>query len=299
MTWPWLDRSGHFSTFKAVAFALLFVPGLWIATMIPGDPRPWTLVNHETGLWIIRLLLISLAVTPLRQAWRWARLVTLRRMIGVATACYAGVHLVVYAGDLAFDLGKVASEILLRLYLTIGFVALLILLVLAITSTDGWVRRLGKRWQTLHRLVYLAMALGIAHFFLQSKLDIREPALMAGIFFWLMGYRAVLWARGSDSAKAPLTLLLLTLGAALLTVLGETAYVWINNGVDPLRVLGGNLRFKTGLRPGWWVLIGGLAITAVALFRQKQKAAERRRPAPLPVTPAPGSSPEAGMTQEN
>lgn len=275
MTWPWLDRGGRFSPFKAAAFALLFLPAFWIAAMVPGDPRPWTLVNHETGLWVVRLLLLSLAITPLRQVWRWSRLITLRRMIGVAAACYAGLHLFVYAGDLAFDLGKAASEILLRLYLTIGFAGLLILLLLAATSTDGWIRRLGKRWQRLHRAVYAAMLLGLVHFFLQAKLDIWEPTLMAGLFLWLMGYRAVLWTAGGERVRAWPALLALTLAAALLTAAGQAAYLWLNNGIDPWRVLNANLRFANGLSPAWWVLIAGLAVMLPRLRPARPGAAPR------------------------
>lgn len=267
MPWPWLDRSGRFSLFKAVALALLVLPGVWIALRLPGDPRPWTLANHETGLWVIRLLLLSLAITPLRQVWRWSRLITLRRMIGLAAACYAMAHLFVYAGDLAFDLGKVASEIAQRVYLAIGFAALLFLLLLAATSTDGWIRRLGKRWQKLHRLVYLAALLGLVHFLLQAKLDIAEPTLMAGLFLWLMGYRLLLWTGGSERAKALPCLLLLAVASALLTAAGQAAYLWLNNGIDPWRVLAANLRFANGLSPAWWVLIAGLAVMLPRLPR--------------------------------
>ncbi len=137
---PWRDRTGAFSPFKAVVFAALFLPALllaeaaWTATL---GPKPWQAATHDSGTWAIRLLLLSLAVTPARQILRQARIAELRRMIGVACFAYVMLHLVIYAGDLAFDWLKVASEILRRIYLTIGFVALLGLAALAATSTDG------------------------------------------------------------------------------------------------------------------------------------------------------------------
>src|SRR4029077_12626360 len=127
-------------------------------------------------------------------------------------------------GDQKFDLVKVASEIVLRIYLTIGFAALLGLVVLASTSTNGAVRRLGRRWQILHRLVYLIALLAVVHFWMQSKLEIWEPTIMAGIYISLMGYRLLacfLAVRG----RLPLVWVgALGIGAAAMTALGEAAY---------------------------------------------------------------------------
>ena len=183
--WPWLDRGGRFSPLKSIVFALLFAPGLWLAWRLAAGqlgPRPINEIILHTGLWTIRLLLISLAVTPLRQLLRWPQLVTVRRMIGVAAFAYGAAHLTAFATDKAFDLGVIATEIVTRFYLTIGALALAGLAALAATSTDRMVRRLGGRnWRRLHRLVYAIGILGAVHFFLQSKLDVAEPIVMAGL----------------------------------------------------------------------------------------------------------------------
>jgi len=173
--------------------ALLLLPALWLLWRTAQHdlgPRPLTELIHQTGLWAFRFLLLSLAVTPLRQMLRYGRLVLVRRMVGVASAVYAAAHLLLYFANHAFVLEKAIREIATSNYLLIGLAALFGLLVLAATSTDGMVRRLGgRRWQNLHRIVYLLAPLALWHFFLQSKADVGEPTLMAGLLLWLLGYR--------------------------------------------------------------------------------------------------------------
>src|SRR5262249_7425739 len=227
---PWFDRSGRLSPLKSVVFALLWAPGLWLAWRLAAGqlgPRPIHEVILHTGLWTIRLLLLSLAVTPLRQLLRWPQLVTVRRMIGVAAFAYGAAHLTAFAADQAFALGVVATEIVSRFYLTIGAVALTGLAVLAATSTDRMVRRLGGRnWRRLHRLVYGIGILGAVHFFLQSKLAVAEPIVMAGLLAWLLGYRLL-----PDAGGQPLRRLTQIAGLSLLigflTLGGELAYYWL------------------------------------------------------------------------
>jgi sulfoxide reductase heme-binding subunit YedZ len=157
-------------------------------------------------------------------------------------------------------------EIVLRFYLTIGATALAILLALAATSTDGMVRRLGgRRWQTLHRFVYAAATLATIHFFLQSKIDVSEPTLMAGFFLWLMGYRVISWYGGRSLATSRRSLALLGVGCGVLTILGEVAYFGLFTGVEASRVLQANLSLAAGPRPGWIVFATGLAIAAMAV----------------------------------
>src|SRR5262245_33712420 len=125
---PFVDYGGRWSPLKTAVFVALFVPGALTATdYLQGNlgPRPMTEVIHSLGLWALRFLFIALAITPLRHILAWPRLILVRRMIGVAAFAYAAVHLVAYAADQMFDLAKVASEIVLRIYLTIGFAALL------------------------------------------------------------------------------------------------------------------------------------------------------------------------------
>jgi sulfoxide reductase heme-binding subunit YedZ len=283
---PWRDRSGRISAVKLIVFALLFGPGAWLAlgyaTATLG-PRPFTEMIHETGLWAFRLLLISLAVTPLRQVSEWPRLIVVRRMIGVASAAYAGLHLAAYAMNEAFDLWRVASEIVLRFYLAIGFMALMCLGILAATSTDGMIRRLGGgAWRNLHRLAYGIGLLAVIHYLLQSKADVSEPTVMAGLYCWLMGYRLIDWLAG-DSDRAPLrTAGMLTLTVTAATAASEAMYFWLRMGVDPTRVLAANLSLAIGIRPAWFVLIFGAVVVLVGAWRILAKP----RPALPPATAA-------------
>ena len=275
--WPWLDRGGRFSPLKSIVFALLWAPGLWLAWRLAAGqlgPRPINEVIHQTGLWTIRLLLITLAVTPLRQLLRWPQLVTLRRMIGVAAFAYAAAHLTAFAADKAFDLGVVATEIVSRFYLTIGALALAGLAALAATSTDRMVRRLGGRnWRRLHRLVYAIGILAAVHFFLQSKLNVAEPIVMAGLLSWLLAYRLLPEARDQ-----PLRRLVQVAGLSLLvgvvTLGGEFAYYALAFHADPLRLLAATFSLKAGIRPGWIVLAIGAVVTALAATRIAQRPAK-------------------------
>jgi sulfoxide reductase heme-binding subunit YedZ len=285
---PWLDRAGRFSPLKTTVLAALLLPGAWVALaygMGALGPRPLNEVIHQTGLWAFRLLLISLAVSPARRVLEWPRLVLVRRMIGVAAFAYAASHLGAYAVDQAFDLGKVASEIALRFYLTIGFVALLGLSALAATSTDRMARRLGgRRWQMLHRLVYGIGVLAAVHYFLQTKAGLDEPLWMAGLFAWLMGYR--LLARLSRApGRLPIALLVALSAASAATVgLGEAGYYWVRMGVDPLRVLVTNLSLMLGVRPAMVVLLVGLAVSVAGALRVLPWRTLLRVPArPLPA----------------
>src|SRR5205823_8794986 len=178
-----------------------------------------------------------------------------------------------------FDLVKVASEIVSRIYLTIGFTAVLGLSALAATSTDGMVRRLGARnWQRLHRLVYLIALLAVVHYCMQSKLDLWEPTIMAGIYFWLMGYRLLAKYRGVRGRLPLIWLGGLGVMAAVATALGETAYFWIAFGVDPMRVIAANWSLVTGVRPAAIVLALALAVTAAGAVRGLIPLPAKRRP---------------------
>ena len=279
--YPWKDYSGRTSPLKLAVFAALFAPALWTAlSFFLGwlQPQPFTAAIQQIGLWTIRLIFIALAITPLRGVVQWPRLILVRRMIGVAAFAYAITHLSLYAADQKFDIAKVASEIALRIYLTIGFTAVLALATLAATSTDSMVRRLGRRWQTLHRLVYLIALLAVVHYWMQSKLEIWEPTIMAGIYLWLMGYRLLarfLAVRG----RLPLVWVgALAVMAAALTGLGEAAYFWAAYGAPPLRVIAANWSLDTGLRPAPIVLGLALAVTAAGALRGLVPLPAKRRP---------------------
>src|SRR5260221_2151156 len=197
---PGRDNSGRVSPLKLAVFIALFAPGLWTALgygLGLLGARPLNEAIHQVGLWGYRFLLISLAITPARRVLQWPRLLLVRRMIGVAAFAYIAIHLTLYSADQTFDLWKVGSEIVLRFYLAIGFTALLGLAVLAATSTDAMVRRLGGfRWSRLHETVYAIGILATLHYFMQSKLEVYEPTVMAGLFAWMMGHRLISRAYG-------------------------------------------------------------------------------------------------------
>lgn len=275
---PWTDRTGRFSTLKAVTFAGTLLPGLWIAWALATGaigPKPVTAAIHETGDWAVRFLLLSLLVTPLRRIADRPRLILVRRMLGLSALGYAVVHLLLYVVDQGWDLARVASEIVLRVYLLIGFVALVGLAILGATSTDGAIRRLGRTWNRLHRATYAIAVLAILHFFLQSKIDVSEATLMAGFFVGLMGWR-LMHAHGLP-LDAP-RLALAAVVFAVLTAAIEYAWFALATGVDPDRVLAANLQFSYSVRPAWWVLAAGLAAAVAALFSRRGQRTATGRP---------------------
>ena len=151
-------------------------------------------IEHRLGLWAIRFLMLALAITPLRQLTGWNVLVRFRRMLGLYAFAYASLHLSAYLGlDLRGYWTQIFEDIAKRPYITVGFIAWLLLVPLAITSTTGWIKRLGRNWARLHMLVYAVAALAVLHFWWLVKSDIREPALYAGIAALLLGWR--LWRR--------------------------------------------------------------------------------------------------------
>lgn len=269
--WPWTEPPGRFSPFKAVVFLSLFLPGLWaIYTYSMGmlGPRPLTEVIHQTGLWTIRFFFIALAITPVRQILQWPRLLLVRRMVGVAAFAYGLAHIFLYVLDEKFAFGTVVSEIVLRIYLTIGFTALVGLATLAATSTDGMVRRLGgRRWQNLHQLAYGIAVFAAVHFFMQSKADVWEATWMAGLFVWLMGYRLLAKTTGRGRRIPLWSVAVLSVVTGGLTALGEALYFWWKIGVAPGKILILNLSLATGVRPGWNVLIAGLLVAAMGALR--------------------------------
>jgi methionine sulfoxide reductase heme-binding subunit len=282
----WRDAAGRLSVLRIGGLVGLFVPvliALHDYLTVGFGARPLNDVIHRTGYWALLFLMIALAVTPLRRVTRFNGLVDVRRMIGIGAFAYAAAHISLFVADQMFDLWKVASEIAKRLYLTIGFVALLGLATLAATSTDAMVRRLGgKRWQRLHSIVYAIGLLALVHFFQQTKADVWLPTFVAGLFGWMIGYRLLL--RWRDTRDEPPTWMLLTLSVAIavFTFLAEAVGIGIAFNVSPLRILQMAFDFDFySIRPGWLVLGAGLIVTAVDFARARmprRRAAAGARP---------------------
>ncbi|EKU24567.1 protein-methionine-sulfoxide reductase heme-binding subunit MsrQ [Xanthomonas graminis] len=161
-------------------------------------------IEHRTGLWALRLLLLTLAITPLRQLSGQSVLLRFRRMLGLYAFFYACVHLGVYLGlDLRGYWAQIFEDIVKRPYITVGFIAWLLLIPLAITSTQGWMRRLKRNWGKLHKAIYAIGVLAVLHFWWLVKSDIREPLLYAAILALLLGWRGwwALSARRTTAAR--------------------------------------------------------------------------------------------------
>jgi len=148
-------------------------------------------ITHFTGAWALYLLLFTLAITPLRRLFGWSRLVRHRRMIGLFAFFYGVLHFLTYfVLDQFFDWAEIGKDIFKRPYITVGFSAFVLLVPLAVTSSDGMIRRLGgKRWKALHRLVYVSATLAVLHFLWLVKADVREPAIYGGILAALLCLR--------------------------------------------------------------------------------------------------------------
>ena len=156
--------------------------------------NPVAEIEHRLGQWALRFLLLTLAITPLRRLTGWNVLVRFRRMLGLYAFAYASLHFAAYLGlDLGGYWAQVFADIAKRPYITVGFLAWLLLVPLAVTSTAGWIRRLGRNWARLHKAVYAVAVLAVLHYWWLVKSDIREPALYAGILAVLLGAR--LWWR--------------------------------------------------------------------------------------------------------
>ena len=158
-----------------------------------------------SGMSTLIFLVLTLAVTPARRVSGWNELVKVRRRLGLSTFTYASLHLMIYIGlHQFFAVGYIIEDIVERPFITVGMGAWLLLLPLAITSTKGWIRRLGRRWQLLHRLSYVAAALGVIHYYWRVKADTRLPLVFAGVLAVLLLAR-LWWTRSRGRVRRPAT----------------------------------------------------------------------------------------------
>lgn len=167
--------------------------------------NPVEYVTHQTGIWSLRFLAITLAITPARKLLRIPELIRYRRMMGLYAFFYAWMHLMTYVVlDKQFDIAEMTRDILKRRFIMAGMTSLLLMLPLAITSTAGWIRRLGgKRWQLLHRLIYGSAVAGVIHYYWLVKSDVRSPLLYAAIVSILLLARLTPAASNSPGGTSP------------------------------------------------------------------------------------------------
>ena len=189
----------QFRFIKASVFLLALLPLLRLIALGFQDrlgANPIEFITRSTGEWTLYFLCITLAVTPLRRLSGWNWLVRLRRMLGLFVFFYVCLHFTTFIWfDHFFDLQAMWKDIVKRPFITVGFTAFVLLIPLALTSTNAMVRRLGRRWQTLHRLIYVVAVLGMLHFWWMraGKNNFAQPILMGSIVALLLGFRLIYW----------------------------------------------------------------------------------------------------------
>jgi len=190
---------------KVPVFLLGLVPVLllaWKAFQQDLGANPIEFITHATGDWTLRFLAITLAISPLRRLLGLPELIRFRRMLGLFAFFYGCLHFTTYLWlDKFFDFHEIAKDVWKRPFITAGFVGFVSMVPLALTSTAGWIRRLGgRRWQMLHRLIYLSAIAGVVHYYWLVKSDIRKPVLYGAIMLLLLAERAV--RRGGRSRRS-------------------------------------------------------------------------------------------------
>ena len=274
----WLDRRGRVSWLRIATIVVLLLPAakaLIEANAIAYSARPLNELIHRTGFWALVFLGVAFAITPLRRILRYGPLIDVRRMIGVASFIYIAAHLLLFFADQSYSFAKFFTEITKRVYLIIGAFAWIGLAVLAATSTDAMVRRLGgMRWRRLHQLIYVIALLALIHYFQQTKADVSVPTFTAAIFAWLMAYRVIGWWQGRAELSA-LTLLVMTIVVAAVTLIGEVIGIALVFNAPLGRILPQIWDFEAGFRPGWQVLGAGLIVVVVDFIRARMAKPSR------------------------
>jgi sulfoxide reductase heme-binding subunit YedZ len=268
----WRDRRGRMSVLRFVTLAVLLAPAskaIFDASLIAHSARPINELIHRAGFWALVFLGITLAVTPFRRILRYGQLIDVRRMIGVGAFAYIVTHLMLFFADQSYSIVKFLTEIFSRVYLIVGIIAWTGLAILAVTSTDAMVRRLGGlKWRQLHQIIYVISLLALIHYFQQTKADVTVPIFAASLFGWLLLYRFVVWWRGVAELST-LGLLVLTIVVSVLSFVGEAVGIGIAFHVSPLVVLETVFDFDVGIRPGWEALAAGLCVVVLDLIRSR------------------------------
>jgi sulfoxide reductase heme-binding subunit YedZ len=191
-------------SFKVAIFVLALVPvALLVRGMITLGANPAETIQLHTGRWALKFLLLTLAVTPIRRVSGWNIVIQYRRMLGLFAFFYASLHFLSYIVlDQYFAFDAMMADVVKRPFITVGFTAFVSMVPLAITSTKGWIRRLGKRWTKLHRLIYVSGVCAVVHFAWKVKVFTGDAVLYAAVLTLLLGFRVV-WLLRTRSARAP------------------------------------------------------------------------------------------------
>ena len=196
----------NFTWIKVIVFLLCLIPlGLlgWDAFTNSLGANPIEVITRSTGKWTLVFLLITLSVSPLRKISRWQWLIKFRRMLGLFAFFYVCLHFTTYIWlDQFFDLMAISKDVIKRPFITMGFSSFVLLIPLALTSTRGMIKRLGgRRWQQLHRLIYLSAIGGVVHFLWLVKADLQRPLIYGAVLMLLLGFRIVVWSRLTQIVK--------------------------------------------------------------------------------------------------
>lgn len=288
---PWCDRAGRPSLLRGGVFVALVAPALWLALRWGIDdlgPRPLAEAIHVTGDWAARFLVAAILVTPLKLLSGSGRIIGVRRMIGLGALAWALAHVALWTVDRSLDIGVIASELLVRPYLTIGFAALVGLAALGLTSRDAAIRRMGAAWKRLHGLVHPITILVFVHVFLQSRLDLTQPAWLTGVAFGGLAIR--LAGRGGVSPLAVGAVAVVT--AFVTATASEVLWFALKSGRSVLPLLRSIADYEIRVAPGWiaaGVVAAMVGIAVAGLRRRAFPPAEsegRRRRDGIPVRAA-------------
>lgn len=190
---------------KALVFLLCLVPCLWLVfRTLTGrlGINPVEDLELTTGIWAFRFLIMTLTVTPVRRITGWNRLIQYRRMLGLFTFFYVCLHFAIYIGiDESFAWDFIVKDVVKRPFITMGFTAFVLMIPLALTSTKGWIRRLGRRWQALHRVIYICAICASIHYLWKVKVMIGSPVYYAAIVGVLLGFRLVWQVKSAKLLK--------------------------------------------------------------------------------------------------
>jgi sulfoxide reductase heme-binding subunit YedZ len=268
LTWPWQDRKREFSWLKASAFALLFVPAIWLIYQIVTEqfgPVPLGGMTYWSGFWALAWLMAALAVTPALTIFGWGQLIIVRRMIGVTALAYTIAHIIIYFALRFWNFASIAHEMLTRLSLILATVATIGLIALGATSLDAAIRHMGaKGWDRLHNTIYVISLLAVIHYLLSPDIY-PEQYLMSGILFWLLVWR-MLNRRGQGTN--PMALVLLAVASGLFTAVIEASWIWAYQDYSFLEIYNVYFTLALGVPTPWKILILGLLIALGCAGRQ-------------------------------